>query len=317
LSPHHESVPKIAFKSDGTAVVVFQKKVPTKNNRFAGALYCTQFKQGSNTWSKPAYVHTNVEKGIGRSFFDIVTLPDGEVGAVWLDGKKKQRSGSTLMFAKTIGGIFDTDVEIADLVCQCCRTDIYVDDNKNINIAYRNIFNDSIRDMAYIFSKDNGNTFTKPLRISNDNWVINGCPHTGPTMTSSNKGLQFYWFTMGGGEGVYNAHLPNGNNIFSDRKMMSKKGQHPQAISLNDSMQILVWDEMVAYEKTYNSRIAISIINNENVKTKYITTSNVNANYPVVISLNNKQVLVAYSQMVDDKKEVYCKLVNTAELIDD
>ena len=40
-------------------------------------------------------------------------------------------------------------------------------------------------------------------RISQDNWVISGCPHTGPAMAENKEGIHFTWFTGGSGSGIY------------------------------------------------------------------------------------------------------------------
>ncbi len=66
-----------------------------------------------------------------------------------------------------------------------------------MHVLYRGIIDDSIRDMVHMMSTDAGKTFTAPERISNDNWVLNGCPHTGPAMTENADGLHFSWFTGG------------------------------------------------------------------------------------------------------------------------
>mgnify|MGYP000415694261 CR=1 FL=1 len=102
LSPHHESMPKVAFKSDGTVVALYSKRKATPENRFAGAIYYVQSSDKGANWTSPKYLHNgDTTAGIGRSFFDIASLPDGEVGAIWLDGRNKLENGSSLFFAKT------------------------------------------------------------------------------------------------------------------------------------------------------------------------------------------------------------------------
>ena len=103
---HDESMNKIAFKKDGTIVAVYSKRKPYKENHFTGALFYTQsFDDGLN-WSASNYLHVgDTTLGLSRSFFDLATLPDGEVGAVWLDSRLTEKHGdsSSLFFAKTDG----------------------------------------------------------------------------------------------------------------------------------------------------------------------------------------------------------------------
>jgi hypothetical protein len=105
-------------------------------------------------------------------------------------------------------------------LCQCCRTDLYVDEEEKLHVAYRAIINGSIQDMTHMVSSDNGNTFSKPERISADNWVINGCMHTRPTMDLNKKGMHFAWYNLGGGSGVYYNRKPAGQP-FSAREPVS------------------------------------------------------------------------------------------------
>lgn len=304
LKVHHESMPKIAFKDDGTIIAVYGKKTPSPKNRFAGAIFYTQsFDKGSH-WTDPQFLHYgDTTLGIGRSFFDIARLSNGEIGAIWLDGRKKSRKGSTLFFAKTSNKEgFVHETELATKTCQCCRTDIFVEEANRINVAFRHIFNDSIRDIAHLYSTDNGNTFTAPERISEDNWIINGCPHTGPTMTENEKGLQFFWYTLGGDQGVYSASVTN--DSFSLRKLINPHARHPQSAQLNNNGNIvLVWDENFKTDKAYINKVGVSFQDS----TYFITADSVDASHPVVQSFPNGGFVTAWTQKQYDRSEVhYC-----------
>jgi hypothetical protein len=308
LNPHHESMPKVAFKPDGTVIAVYQRKSPTPENRYAGAIYYTMSTDSGLNWNTPQFLHSDTTHGIGRSFFDICTLPNGEIGAIWLDGRKKQRNGSTLCFAQTTKGKgFGKDKEIGQKTCQCCRTDIFVDQSNIINIAYRDIINDSIRDIVHITSNDLGETFTKPTLISSDNWIINGCPHTGPSMANSNNGLQFFWFTMGGQEATYQTTYAN--NAFKPRTQINPHARHPQATTLQDGSTILVWDETFKTDKAYINKIGLMHQTSDSNYVQYLTPDSLDCNYPVVnVSATNK-VKVSWTQKAGETSKVCYKVV--------
>jgi hypothetical protein len=312
LSPHHESMPKVAFKGDGTVVALYSKKKPTPENRFAGAIYYVESSDKGANWTSPKYLHNgDTTAGIGRSFFDIASLPDGEVGAIWLDGRNKLENGSSLFFAKTTSKKgFAKDIEIGKNTCQCCRTDIYLQSDKSINIAYRNIFNDSIRDMAHIRSEDLGKTFSKPKRISADDWIIYGCPHTGPTMTEMNDKLHFFWFTMGGDEGIYHTAKDNQTKRFAKRDLFSPHARHPQTTTLSDGTLALVWDENFKTEKSYTNRIGLFLQKSGKEEKKYITSNQVSADHPVIMGLENDKILVAWVQKEKGQSQVYYKVIS-------
>ncbi len=312
LSPHHESMPKIAFKSDGTAIVVYSRKSPTPKNRFAGAIHYVQSKDNGAHWTNQAFLHLgDTSKGVGRGFFDVATLPDGEVGAIWLDGRKKSRAGSTLFFAKTNAhNGFQNEIELDDKTCQCCRTELYVDKDKNINATYRDIFNDSIRDMAHLYSNDTGTTFSTSKRISSDNWAINGCPHTGPTMSEDKDGLHFYWFTMGGGEGVYHTSLKEQKGKFAERSLLNTMARHPQTANTTNKGLALVWEESMEVDSILRNRIGYSFEQNGiKQETTFLSPDSVDASYPVVLGLPNNKILVAWNQRGQEISQVYYQLI--------
>lgn len=309
LTPHHETMPKLAFKDDGTIIVVYQKRTPTPKNRFAGAIYYSQSFDNGKTWTKSNYLHSDTSKGIGRSFFDVSTLPNGEIGAVWLDGRKRQRNGSTLCFAKTKGTDgFGKDIEIGQKTCQCCRTDIFVDKQNKIHVAYRDIINDSIRDIVHLSSTDNGITFSESKRISKDNWVINGCPHTGPSITNTENGISFYWFTSGGKDGVFSTTLANNTKEYTKRKLVNPHARHPQAITLKNGITVLTWDETFKTEEGFINKIGLLIKNKNGTETiKYITTDSEDCNHPVLVETDNNSVLISWTQrkLEEELSQVY------------
>lgn len=309
LSSHDESMPKIAFKRNGDAVVVFQKRRPTPENQYAGVLLYTQLLEGTRSWSNPRMLHSDTSSGIGRNFFDITRLPDGEIGAIWLDGRNKYENGSSVYFAKTnTENGFEAEIQIGEKTCQCCRTDIYVDDKNNINVAYRDIIKDSIRDIVYTISKDLGKTFSLPVVISNDNWILNGCPHSGPVMAQTSLGLDFFWFTRGGGTGVFHTKREFKNQTFKPRAIINAQARHPQATTLSNDEVAVVWDEYSEKSDSFYNRISLLIRSKTNkTKPNYITPEFVNATYPVVLKLNNGNLLISWTQKEEGESQVFYK----------
>lgn len=244
---HEESMNKIAYKSNGTIIAAWEIKHPTLKNKYAGSLRYAQSHDNGKTWTQAGYIHTDTSLENSRGFFDLVTLPDGEVGAVWLDGRHRLgEAGSSLFFAKTKESLgFQTDYQIAETVCQCCRTDLYTDQNQVVHITFRDIdasAKGQIRDIAYLQSTNSGDTFTTGKKISNDNWIIDGCPHTGASMATVGNSLVTTWFTSGGTPGIYTTVSTGAGQQFQDRKLLSEQGRHPQ-MTATDSCVYVVWDE--------------------------------------------------------------------------
>ncbi len=325
---HDESMNKIAFKSDGTVVAVFSKRNPTKENRFAGALYYTQSFDKGKTWTAAQYLHVgDTTAGLSRSFFDIDRLPNGEIGAVWLDSRltKKRGEGSSLFFSKTEGKSgFVKDNVIAQHTCECCRTDLMVSDKGELHVAFRDILQDSIRDMAHLISTDNGLTFSAPKRISPDDWVINGCPHSGPSLSQKKDNLSCFWLSMGGGQGLYYTSSNDQGQSFAERKLITNRGRHPQLLALQNDKVILAWEELdqknqiiehhhasnqkvdkpsSTTEEKITSFIKVQILENGfPISEKWVSLPYEYAEYPVLTELSNNKIAIAWIQELEENK---------------
>jgi len=245
-----ESMGKVAFKADGTVVALFAKRFPTEKNPFAGAIYYSLSADGGESWSTAHFLHSDTTHAYGRSFFDVATLKDGEVAAIWLDGRfGKEIKGSALFFSKTQPGAgFESDSCIAKGTCECCRTDILCDDEGNLHLAYRTILFPSqlagqqVRDMVYQSSMDGGQTFCAARPISDDHWAIEACPHSGPSLAVQNNTIAATWFTAGGGMGLYFAQATAGSD-FSNRKLLTSTGRHPQLLALENGQMAMICEE--------------------------------------------------------------------------
>lgn len=315
-----ESMNKIAFKSDGTVIAVFARKFENQKNPFAGAiLYTTSADQGK-TWSAERYLHSDTSHTYGRGFFDLARMKNGEIAGIWLDGRYgKADTGSALFFAITTKGKgFKNEKCIDRHTCECCRTDLLAGNDGNLHIAYRSILyptqllGKQVRDMVYTSSKDNGHTFEKIKIISNDNWAIEGCPHTGPTLAIGGQSVYALWFTAGNSPGIYFNNSELGNN-FKPRELQSATGHHPQITSLEDGRLAMVWEEgtlppssasmkknshqhgiVMDHKEISSAKILLKILKDGVEEKKIdITNGNQSENHAVLTGVN-KGVLIAW-----------------------
>jgi hypothetical protein len=125
-------------------------------------------------------------------------------------------------------------------------------DNNNLPvIAWRDIYgndvNNQIRDHSLI-------TFSsalkpaKKIRLSNEQWKINGCPHHGPALdVDGNNIVHSTWFNDTEGDHVlFYGNSVSGFNI-GDYKPMGfgqadKQSAHPYVLSIDQTV-FLVWKE--------------------------------------------------------------------------
>ena len=310
VHPHGENMPKILFKPSGEIIAAWGAANPDPRNKYSGLVFYSQSFDEGKTWTKPRKL-TSDTASFDQRYFDITLLPNGEAGITWLDNRKTwQKEGSGLYFAVTKGQDgFQDEKLISGPCCQCCRTDLFIDKAKNIHVLYRGILDKSIRDMVHIVSTDGGHTFTQPERISQDNWVINGCPHTGPAMSENSQGLHFTWFTGGEGSGIYYNYSTDSGRSFTARDSVSgKASKHCQITTLPNDRILIVWNESFVNGSKVNSRIGLEERDATGKRTvkDYITNEG-NASFPVVYPVGAKKAIVAYTEKKESRDYVLVK----------
>jgi hypothetical protein len=299
IEPHSENLPKIIFKPSGEIIALWGAANPNLKNKYSGLVFYTQSFDDGKTWNNCKTL-VNDTGSFDQRYYDVALLPNGEAGIIWLDNRKTTtKEGSALYFASTEGkNGFQHDRLISQPCCQCCRTDLFVDSKGGIHALYRGIIQDSIRDMVHIVSTDGGKIFSSPKRISNDNWVISGCPHTGPAMTENTDGLHFAWFTGGKNAGCFYTKTTNNGNSFTMHDSISALGSHPQMAALQNGELVVVWDETTTAGNKLNKKIGVQkrTANGVAENKGYITADAETATYPVVSAISPNTSLIAYTQ---------------------
>lgn len=317
LQMHAESMAKVGLTKKGYIYAIYRRKAKNRKSRFGGSIYYSISKDKGITWSKEQPLVTD-KTSTSQSFFDIVLLSDDELGIIWLDSRKpidKNHKGKTVYFAKTkLDTGFTEEKPIAGSTCECCRTEIYVDDQNTIHIAYRNLIDANekyfdgigkieIRDMYYLNSRDNGKTFSQSKHISQDNWHLNGCPHTGPSLTSNGTNLVAVWYTgKEKEEGIYYALK---SNTFSPKQLVTKVGQHPQMVSTFDNNYIVFEEYYEKLEKGY-TKIVLKGTKNALLSNEFeISKKRTNNNHAVITAMQNSLLIAWVNKDTKNPKIVY------------
>src|SRR4029079_2845491 len=82
-------------------------------------------------------------------------------------------------------------------VCYCCKTALATAADGWVFAGRRHVYPGNIRDIAFTMSRDGGNTFAVPLRVSEDKWVLEGCPDDGPAMAvDAKRRIHIVWPTL-------------------------------------------------------------------------------------------------------------------------
>lgn len=308
---HSENLPKILFKPSGEIIACWGVANPNPKNKYSGLVYYSQSFDSGSHWT-PAKPITLDTASFDQRYYDIALLENGEAGIIWLDNRKSEGEGSGLYFSVTRGREgFGEGRRIQQSCCQCCRTQLFRDSRGSLHILYRGIVQDSIRDIVHSVSYDNGKTFSAAARISNDNWVIRGCPHTGPSMTEYANTLHFSWFTGGKKKGCYYTSSKNDGSSFENQDSISASGSHPQITTLPFGGLVTVWDEPARFNGQLNRVIALERRDPQGrrMSVQYLTSESDHCSYPVIRALSTNLVLVAYTLKKDQQTFIRYRLV--------
>lgn len=206
---------------------------------------------------------TRISKGDvdGDRAWHAVTLDaNGTAHVIWLDHRAPHPStslGAGAMDMSQFSSLFyasgaeASEREITKGVCYCCKTALAVSANGTLYSVWRHVYPGNIRDIAFTLSRDGGRTFTAPVRISEDNWQLAGCPDDGPALAAASDGaIHLVWPTV-----VASNSTPYGalfyswskdGRTFSQRVLVptlgSLKPSHPQIVVTAKGL-IVAWDE--------------------------------------------------------------------------
>jgi len=122
-------------------------------------------------------------------------------------------------------------------VCYCCKTALASGGNRELYVAWRHVYPGNLRDIAFARSVDGGRTFSPPARVSEDGWILEGCPDDGPAIAvTARERVHIVWPTLiSDGEGresigLFYAVTEGAPVAFSPRMQLPTEGlaHHPQ-----------------------------------------------------------------------------------------
>jgi hypothetical protein len=206
-------------------------------------------------------------RGAHAIWLDHRGLATGQSGAAHQHDRTRdgfataQRSG--LYFATAGRSGPRPATELAKGVCYCCKTALVAGANGALYAAWRQVYQGSVRDIAFATSRDGGRTFSDPVRVSEDGWEINGCPDDGPAVVADAGGTaHVVWPTVmvanGALEGAIFYASTRDGRTFTKRLRLptagSPKPSHPQVVVDRDGRLIVAWDEVIGGRRTVMAR---------------------------------------------------------------
>lgn len=263
-------------------------KLYTGNIRFSRSL------DGGKTFSQPITVNDDLQE-ISHRFDALVVSDDGDVFISWLDKRDAQAAhdqgkeyvGGALYYSysNNQGQSFSKNINLSDNACVCCRIAIALDKDNLPVIAWRDIYgndiNNQIRDHSLLTFK----SVLKPakkIRLSNEQWQIDGCPHHGPALAvDSNNRIHSTWFNDTDLDYV----LFYGNSG-DDFKAMGfgqadRQSSHPYVETLGETV-LLVWKEFDGKKTEILMKVSTDAGINWG-KEKVVTSTTGSSDHPILV----------------------------------
>lgn len=319
-----EQPPQVALVHRASADPAIVVAWTTKGNN-GTTLRQSRSDDGGKTFSPAASVPGTDAPG-NRGWEAIAAGPDGRVDAIWLDHRELASDSaiarshhdhaqgsagnsarpadtrpdgvamaqkSKLYFASLDGTAAPRAVTGG--VCYCCKTALVSAGGGAVYAAWRHVYPGNLRDMAFTMSRNGGRTFAAPVRVSEDQWVIEGCPDDGPAMAVDRTGrIHLVWPTLvkeppaTGGEPVESIALfystSADGRTFGTRQRIPTEGlpHHPRIAVGADGSITAVWDELANGTRRVAIGRAAPATNRVPSFQRELLTSSGPAIYPVV-----------------------------------
>jgi hypothetical protein len=176
-------------------------------------LLAAQSDDGGKSFAPPTEFPGTDAPG-NRGWPAVTTDRDGHVVAVWLDHRELAERGASpagpsasghdhaahaaqqtdgvaraqrsKLFFASLGDAASARA-LTGGVCYCCKTAIATGADGSVYAAWRHVYTGNVRDIAFTMSRDGGRTFSEPVRVSEDGWVLDGCPENGPAIAVDDR----------------------------------------------------------------------------------------------------------------------------------
>jgi hypothetical protein len=314
-SANNEQPPRVAATGSGTtrALTVFWSKRNEGPQRTRhDAIRMARSTDSGRTFSAARFAHEPALSG-ARGWQSLASGADGRVHAVWLDGRDADRKIAEAARSgvphkgqppqDVYHGAVGPDGRIIEAViatgvCFCCKTAVAVDASGSIYAAWRHIFPGSMRDIAFAKSSG-GRRFDPFVRVSHDNWELNGCPEDGPAIALDETGLiHIAWSTVvADGEpqkALFHATSRDGRTFSARARVPVAAGAtpgHPQLALTGDGGAAIVWDEVVAGSR----RVSFTRISRTGAfQPPKLLSGDDGASHPVIVR-SDRSLLVAWT----------------------
>lgn len=309
--------PSVAVAKNGSVYVVWTARVEADGKK-GTELYLSTSNDRGQTFAAPVKINDDKTPAAhGMHALDVAD--DGRIYVSWLDERNvaapkpstkadghHMESNSELFIADSSDGgrTFSRNRKVGAEACPCCKTALAVAADGTVYISWRHVLPGNFRHIAVTSSSDAGATFSKPVIVSDDKWMLQGCPVSGPSLAAEGGVLKVLWYAAGEGNapGLYVAESKDKGQSFSPRQLLAQEGvRGTPVLAANGSADVAIWEMTggaaaeTKFRKLANESAPVSV--------------GTNAELPAAVA-GKDGLFVAYVSKVKEKRTVWLVKAN-------
>jgi hypothetical protein len=257
---------------NGSSVYVLWTARVESEGKSGTDLYFSASPDAGKTFT--AAVKVNDDKVPGaHGMHSLAVANDGRVYVAWLDerdiqtpkpsphaGGHHMESNRELFVADSTDGgkTFSANRKVAENACPCCKTALAVAGDGTLYVSWRHVLPGDFRHIAVATSTDGAAHFSAPVIVSDDKWVLHGCPVSGSSLSlDANGNLRVVWFAGGEGNapGLYFAETHDKGRTFSPRTLlMQETVKGTPALATGNNRAVAIWQGSGAQQPETKAR---------------------------------------------------------------
>jgi hypothetical protein len=252
-----ENAPLLAALEEGRLLVVYPVSLPGgTGHHHSSELRAQVSADGGRTWSQPRRIDGD-SGARSHNFADLAVSRGGEPVVSWLDSRAGQQGVQTAEL-RSDGSV--VRLQTADTkTCQCCRTALMAASDGRVWLAYRDLAEGNVRNMAYAVSPGAGRPFAARGAVVDDHWSINGCPESGPRFTETSDGTVWLSWFDGRVNGVEIAAAAPGASGFVRRiGLVGEGANHADLGTLPDGRLVIFYEAFRVGRRVIEARVSDS-----------------------------------------------------------
>ena len=251
--------PSVVVADTGSVYVVWTARVEADGKKGTD-IYLSASNDMGQTFAGPVKVNDD-KIPAAHGMHSLGVAADGRIYVSWLDernvhapepstkaeGHHMESNRELFIASSTDGGrTFSKNQKVASEACPCCKTSLAVAADGTVYIGWRQVLPGNYRHIAITTSTDAGATFSQPVIVSDDKWVLQGCPVSGPSLSVNDAGvLKILWYAAGeaNAPGLYFAESKDKGRSFSPGQAVAKETvRGTPVLAAGNNSDVAIWE---------------------------------------------------------------------------